>query len=160
MAIEGLVLLLVEEGRELRDEVEDVVGRRPLRVAEPTLQLQAGRQVDADLPEGRQGVGGVHALQVLVEAAGRNPDVEDGREVVIVVVEVAAQDPGHRLVVRRDDVELLGPEGLVHALVDDVVRRRQIGPVDVAGPGGLASLVAADGPELEAAWRGVLDLQD
>ncbi len=40
VAREGLVLLLVEEGRELRDEEEDVVGGRPFRVAEPALQLQ------------------------------------------------------------------------------------------------------------------------
>ncbi len=159
VAAERLVLELVKEGRELGHIEQDVVvGRAPFRVAQAALQLEPVGEIEAHLTEGGEGMGVIRPHEILVKPARRDADVEV-RKIVPVVLVVAAQDPGERAGVRRDQIELLGKGPLVQRLVDDEVGGRQVRAVDVAVPAAMALLEAAHRSEGDVARKGVVHPQ-
>src|SRR5258708_21469334 len=105
-----------------------MVGSLGVGVACADLELQAARQLKAHLTEAGDRRGRIGALQaVLGELAARrstNQEIIVRDEIQIVVVCIGSEYPSKKTMVRRDDVELLGPE-----CFPDIVRKISVSDV-------------------------------
>ncbi len=131
-------------------------------IAAADLQLPARRQLETQLPETGEGGHRIGTLQQVFRGETRArivayDELIGWRERGFVAVRVGTGDPGQKALVGRDDVEFLGPEGLID-------RVREPGGTDgraiqVRLVRGVALLIARYRPQRDAVRQHIVDSQ-